>query len=444
MPRTSDEISSINHLGEDKDINSFAKSVFLEPAIQHWLRDVFQIVTVSDLAALPVDHVFCRLEEENKGILRSEVENWITQAKEFVAGATSWQTFATFIISFQSRQADEQTPQRTIAYFLEADARKVWSGIECNEVCQCILDQLEPILQTSSNHSVLINALTESQPEMNMKMVPKVNVLPELSDELADHANKAISVNEMTASPREEKSPESQSQMPLLMQIVADETSESTFKDESDSSSSEESSETPIEGEADLDETYEISPLTTKEESDPANADEFPQLDTKNMVVLENENSPEEEIEDLVVLEITHVKVCQPLKAKTAVTDGMETEAIMVGDLMKRSFPVELPSEMPFDFEITFQLAGARAIEMTKQSFSYHTEVYGHNRDTSKRLTLEPPSVGKLVDGKLTYTCRFSEVTLPDAGFYHLQVIVRLENAPVSPDILEFPFVQVT
>lgn len=91
----------------------------------------------------------------------------------------------------------------------------------------------------------------------------------------------------------------------------------------------------------------------------------------------------------------------QQLETKGSEVEGAETEKIMVVDATKRLLPGELPKEKPFDLEVTFQLSGARAIKLTKQSFPYHTKVYGQNRLTRQKLTLGQTPVETLVDGKL-------------------------------------------
>ena len=360
-----EKIPAVSYTGKGKDINEFAKIENLEPSMRQWLRETFQVVTLKDLANLSVNPVFFRLEDEDKGIPRREVESWIAQAKEFVAGETSWQTFATFVVSLQSRQIGEQIDQRTIAYYLEADKRKIWSGIEHDGVCKLMLDQLEP-----------------------------------------------------------------ESPMSPLLQAKAIETSESTLEDDSDSSTDLVSKST-TDGESDLGETHEASEVVAEGELAP-----------------ESESPPDEEMEEPVRLEITQLKVCQPLEIEETETEGaeaedIETEKIMVVDTTKRLLPGKLPKEKPFDVEVTFQLLGKGALELTKQPFTYHTEIYGHNRVTRKDLTVGQVSVGTLVDGELIYKSRFPEVTLPEAGPYHLQIITRLEGASVGPDLLELPFVQV-
>ncbi|MDJ0702923.1 MAG: hypothetical protein QNJ46_06540 [Leptolyngbyaceae cyanobacterium MO_188.B28] len=355
----------VDTVDKSKAINEFAKIENLEPAIRQWLRETFQVVTLKDLANLSVNQVFFRLEDEGKGVPRSEVEGWVAQAQEFVAEVTPWQTFATFVVSLQSRRVGGQIDQRTIAYYLEADQRKIWSGIDYNGVCKLMLDQLGPDFQMSP-----------------------------------------------------------------LLQSEANETLESTTEEDSDTS------------------TVDVSETTADRESDLGETNERVELVAEGEFAPESDSLPDMEEEDPVRLEITQLKVCQPLKAEETVPEGAEDEDAesaknIVVDVTKRLLPGELPKEKPFDLEVTFQLSGDRAIELTKQAFPYHTEVYGQNRMTMQKLKLGQATVGTLVDGKLTYICRLPEVTLSEAGPYRLQVIAQLEGAPVSPDFLELPFVQV-
>ena len=89
------ETPAEGNIGKGKDIDEISRIDNLEPAIKCWLQEVFQVVTLKDLAALSVDQVFSRLEAEGQEVTHGEVERWIAQAKELTAEETSWQTFAT-------------------------------------------------------------------------------------------------------------------------------------------------------------------------------------------------------------------------------------------------------------------------------------------------------------------------------------------------------------
>lgn len=91
-----------------------------------------------------------------------------------------WQTFATFVVSLQSRQEQDHSVRRTVAYFLETDLRETWSDIECDSVYQLIADQLkrnfqlepeiEGIMKTNPNPEP--NLIDNCQPELEPASEP--------------------------------------------------------------------------------------------------------------------------------------------------------------------------------------------------------------------------------------------------------------------------------
>lgn len=444
------ETPAEGNIGKGKDIDEISRIDNLEPAIKCWLQEVFQVVTLKDLAALSVDQVFSRLEAEGQEVTHGEVERWIAQAKELTAEETSWQTFATFVVSLQSQPVGEQINQRTIAYYVEADQRIIWPGIESNGVCALILDQLksESQAQIDTQAPVAADSIAERASKATAEMSLEVNHTPELADEFADLNREETVDNQGPGLNKEKQVLESEPIVPSPMESKANESSEST-PDESSTTgdpASELTSEHPSDSDqADeiLESTNEIIEPPFEHTLEPVTHPGSPELAAEDEVAFDRKSLPQVEIGEPVTLKITQLKVYQPLTPNKASVSGAKTEKIMVFDTAKRLFSGELPKEKPFDFEITFQLSGARVAELTKQSLTYHAEVYGQNRKTRKKLALGQTPAGKLVDGELTYSCRLPAVTLPESGSYRLQVITQLDGASVSPDFWELPFVQV-
>jgi hypothetical protein len=355
------------------------------------------------------------------------------------SGQSVWQTFATYIVSLQSRQVGEQIDRRTIVYFLEADKRQIWPGVECDGVCKFMLEQLEPILQVTPREAVAMDSTTERPPKATTEMSSETNGTSDLTEESADLTSEGALDDPIPAANQEAQLLETTSQMSPLAQPEANETSELTAQDYFDFSTVG-ISESPLEEESVPGKPEKAAELTVEGESAP---DETLELVDKG----ESERTPDKEREEPIKLEITQLKVCQPMKTEKIEIESAETdkkkETVTVLDGAKQALFGELTKEKPFDLEVTFQLSGTGAIELTKQPFRYHSEVYGHNRVTRKDLTLGYAPVGTLVDGELIYTCRLPNLTLLEAGPYRLQIITRLEGAPVRPDLLELPFVQV-
>ena len=185
----SKSLTVVNSPSENNDnireFNEFDRIEGLKPTMLRWLREKFQVFTVNDLAKLSLNQVLYQLEDEGKEVVRRDVEHWIDQAREFSAEETSWQTFATFVLSLQARRVGGQIEQRTIAYFLEGDKRKIWSGIECNGVYSLILDQLKRVFHlqptvTEPTVTAAIESETAIQPSPAAEILSEQTAFPQL------------------------------------------------------------------------------------------------------------------------------------------------------------------------------------------------------------------------------------------------------------------------
>jgi hypothetical protein len=139
------------------------------PSRQHWLRESFGVHTYQDLAALSVSTIGSRLKAERQVTSLTEIGRWIAQAQELakaaddppgrnleaegpgaeasaksLAGRTEWQPFASFVVEFQARQVQGQAAERrTTVHYMEVDRSKTWPGIEGEQLCQWMLDQVD-------------------------------------------------------------------------------------------------------------------------------------------------------------------------------------------------------------------------------------------------------------------------------------------------------------
>lgn len=406
----------------NKEFNEFAKIEGLGPAMQRWLRETFHVYTVADLANLSVNRVLSRLEDEEKEFCRREIERWIQQAQQFATEQTSWRTFATFVVSLQSRQVGGQTDQRTTAYFLEADRRAIWSGIECNGVYELMLDQLKHIFQ--------------SQPEVISQMESESSMETKSSDVSPSQPES------VTALEQEQHEPETAAQTVIDPEPVDESPSESEPVAESievESSQPESELEEIVDTEPDIDESLEST--------------------TEVSLTVESEPESEPEITEPITLEITQLKFWQPpeveepeeepepkkTETKEAETEEEEAElekAIVV-NMAKRSLSGMLRKDEPFQLEVTFQITGTGASDLTRESLNYHIQCFIQNREHRKGVQLESKSTGTLSNGELTYTKRLPEITSLKPGLYRLQIVTRLDGGSVSPDLFELPLVQV-
>jgi hypothetical protein len=141
------------------------------PARQRWLRESFGVRTFQDLADLSVDQIEAQLKADGQIPSRDAIVSWLLQAHELAASApqplqpdgdttdenqieantsaivnsmtreNGWKPFASFVIEFQTRET-QPDQHRTAVHHIEQDAGKEWSGIEGEELCRWILEQI--------------------------------------------------------------------------------------------------------------------------------------------------------------------------------------------------------------------------------------------------------------------------------------------------------------
>ena len=163
------------------------------PARQRWLKESLDVHTFEDLAASSVDEIESRLKLDNQITSRKSIEMWIAQAQERAAatkhaeqptGAAEtkeaeeqvkdsaegnetssqpvksaegndggkaqsptrrdgWKPFASFVVEFQERTVEDQAIEyRTTAHHMESDTGTNWPGIEREQHCNWMLEQL--------------------------------------------------------------------------------------------------------------------------------------------------------------------------------------------------------------------------------------------------------------------------------------------------------------
>ena len=125
------------------DLIALSKLDGITPSMQRWLRKSFNINSVEELTQISVNTLVFRLEEEGKCCARDEVESWMAQAQELVAQKSPWQTSANFVVSLQSRSIGDQIEHRTTVYFIEADRKAIWPGIEFNGIYELMREHLK-------------------------------------------------------------------------------------------------------------------------------------------------------------------------------------------------------------------------------------------------------------------------------------------------------------
>lgn len=171
---------------------------------QQWLRNLVGISTIQELAAASVDKIDSRLREKGHNISRSEIQEWIDQAKKLTAESLDsqaeeaeesppvptvegdlspsiqegeWKTFASFSVDFQSRQIADQTEQQTIVRHLETGEVVTWPDVESETFQQWMLEKLRIEIQPEAEAEALEEAvespLTLEITQMRLFQPPK-------------------------------------------------------------------------------------------------------------------------------------------------------------------------------------------------------------------------------------------------------------------------------
>jgi hypothetical protein len=137
------------------------------PARARWLEKTFGIRSFGDLAAASPEEIERKLRAEGRGAVSLKtIEGWVKQAQARVAkkpreaadpiprkrpraartrsGAADWKPVAAFVVEFQSRSEDHAGKHwRTAVHYLEEDRNETWPGLDCDRLCNWMIQQLE-------------------------------------------------------------------------------------------------------------------------------------------------------------------------------------------------------------------------------------------------------------------------------------------------------------
>lgn len=175
----------------DSDLDDLTMIKGIGPARQRWFEDSLDVRTFGDLAALSVDAIESRLKTDKQIASRETIETWIAEAHgraakragkptraakgtkakaevkalagenettsqpvksaedddggkaQFPTGRDGWKPFASFVVEYQERTVEGQAIEyRTTAHHMEADTSTNWPGIERQQHCHWMLEQL--------------------------------------------------------------------------------------------------------------------------------------------------------------------------------------------------------------------------------------------------------------------------------------------------------------
>lgn len=150
--KTWDDLTKITGIGENR---------------QEWLRQSFNIRTFNDLAKLTATQIQEKTKRDGLIVSLKAIKDWLDQANELASrvddkeklpepaadlpeGVSNtmpredgWKPIASFVVEYQTREAGQQlTELRTVAHYMEDDRTQTWPGIEGNQLCDWIIDQI--------------------------------------------------------------------------------------------------------------------------------------------------------------------------------------------------------------------------------------------------------------------------------------------------------------
>jgi len=154
-----------NHKSEESDDLKKIRGIGI--ARQQWLSEIANIRTVRDLAHASADQIEFQLNVEGHAVSRTEIEQWIAQARELTKESSltpdkpesadidteaeqnlspsveekEGLTLASFIVEFQTKQVEGRSEQQTAVRHRESDTTQTWSGIEGEELQQWMLER---------------------------------------------------------------------------------------------------------------------------------------------------------------------------------------------------------------------------------------------------------------------------------------------------------------
>lgn len=445
MPLFTNDVSSLQNANQNWEANGIKGIQGLEQDTDRWLREAFQIQSPEALVDLSVSQVLEKAKIQEKNVSEEQVYSWIEQARSCCSIAPPWQAQATFVLSLQTRLINrEKQPQRIVAHFIEADRKEIWSGTEHDGVYEFIFEQLRQFYQIYRGEPITKIFHPKNEVETMNSRIDEIKGDSNSSDFDSGNFGEMPSLeagHDISLDPN--------------CQIVCTEAQHRTTSINGEQASSaihQLSETTPVKGD------FGLSTEDVAEQSTSITAENIPVQEITSASVQDADRKVRSRVEGLskgnseepLRLEITQIKIYPPLKLADGFSqtgpeqsENNELEKVVFVDVRRRLLMGELPTCQLLDMDVVFQLKGSGAIELTRQPLIYSTEVAGENRMTHRKLIPGSVPVGTLTDGELAYTCRLTGVSLPEAGTYRLQVITQIKNAPVSPDVIELPFVQV-
>lgn len=410
-----DEALKTANFHRNKEFNEFERIAGLEPATRRWLRESFNVYTLEDLACLSIERVLAspvlaQLEDKRKTICQRKLEHWVRQAQEFVDQKTNWQTFATFVITLQSRQIGGQTEQRTVAYFLETDRKAVWSGVECNGVYELMLEQIKHTFRLDTEASSLMTPEPNIEPERR-------DPIPALPEEGSSERGTPPDVEGAIATPPKpsESSPESGS-LP--------------------------------EAAASNPDSLPLKPCPSPGAAPTSEGSQLPETAPDPIV----KSAVKNDVAKFLHLKITQLKFLQFSSGErlgsieSGVKDpearNLAPEKSRVVSSTAPALPITLLKEHPLELEVTFQIEGESAVELTRAPLQYRVQCFIQSLESGETIQLENSSPGSLIEQQVTYSSRLQSATLPPGDAYRFQVVASLKGEQVGPDLFELPFVQ--
>ncbi|MGI9493801.1 MAG: hypothetical protein ACR2QF_15500 [Geminicoccaceae bacterium] len=165
-----------NDSSQESDSNDDLTAIKgIGPARQDWLVKAFAVRTFADLAALSVEDIeAARRAEKQPMLARSDIHDWLVQAKDFAAASghdpdqlaepdpvdseegsaeeepaeapapPEWKPFASFVVEYRQREGEGQAEAfQTSVHHVEEDVSEAWPGLDAEAPWQWMLDRVQ-------------------------------------------------------------------------------------------------------------------------------------------------------------------------------------------------------------------------------------------------------------------------------------------------------------
>lgn len=145
-------------------------------------------------------------------------------------------------------------------------------------------------------------------------------------------------------------------------------------------------------------------------------------------------------------LSSNHLALSEPV-----VVSGIQLQAsqppqsgvAMIADESSGQLLGVLKSQLPFELNVFFELAGLTAAHLRQKPIAYQVKVFALHRSTGAVEVLGETGLRPLLEAQVSYSALLEDIVLSQPGIYRLQVLITLQGIFATPGFFEIPLLQV-